>query len=154
MTFTMKTTALSLCALLLGGCAQVDDASLQLLSSSAPAVALIHETLLHGEVVLNPDRSGTVELASSGSVVLRCAGALRFTATETGTMHLRCSDGSEARLSFAAIGPVSGHGSGLSAHGPVSLSYGMTPAQSAAYLQPPAGKRLVAGPLGLELQSN
>jgi hypothetical protein len=143
----MRTTpTIVLLALSLAGCAKISDLSQKALSSTAPALAVVNETLLSGEVEFFIDRKGTVRLqADSG---LACVGGLRYTASRAGIIHLQCSDGSESRLDFVALSETRGHASGRSAQGLATLAYGLTPNDAAAYLTLPPGKRLVSGKEG------
>jgi hypothetical protein len=123
------------------GCAKIGDLSQKALSSSAPALAVVNETLLNGEVEFLFNRTGTVSLqADSG---LKCMGGLRYTASRNGTINLQCSDGSEVKLDFAALSETRGYASGRNARGPATLAYGLEPADAMAYLVLPPGKRLV-----------
>ncbi len=147
----------------LSGCAHISDGGMKLLASSVSAVAVVHDTLLQGKVVLFTDRTGTISLtapapapASSAALAvprLTCTGRLYYTATKTGVINLRCSDGTEEGLAFTALSDVRGVAQASSARGPLSVVFGMAPTDAVAYLSPPAGQRLVLGPegqLGLE----
>ncbi|MDH5708032.1 MAG: hypothetical protein OEY75_02890 [Hylemonella sp.] len=139
--------------LLIAGCAQVQNAGMQIASSSASAVVLINERLLHGKVVFFTNRTGNLKVSAGLQDEFQCAGPLRYTATETGVLQLHCNDGTEVTMNFTALGETRGFGQGPLARGVASWTYGMAPEQAAAYLKPPAGKRLVPGPLGLSLQA-
>jgi len=148
-----RTLAMSLLlAALLPGCASMNDMTMKLLSSTAPALAVIDARVLAGEVRLYTDRTGTLNLESSAEPALNCAGSLRYTASTSGVMNLRCSDGSEALLPFTALGETSGHASGLTARGTASLTYGLAPEQARAWLTAPPGKRLVVNGDRLDLE--
>jgi hypothetical protein len=134
----------TLLGLALSGCARINDVGKLLLASSMPAVALVNDTLLVGDATLFMDRSGRLSLESSPPGLLKCMGEMRYTATQTGVVNLRCSDGTEARLLFSTLSEVMGFGSGSSARGPVTLTFGMEPAEAAAYLNLPAGQRIVS----------
>lgn len=145
----MKTPVLSALLLLsLAGCAKINDASMRLVASSAPAFAMVNDTLLSGSTSLHVDRTGIVSLDASDGSGLKCMGRLRYTATRSGVILLQCSDGSEAQLNFNAVQETRGYGSGRTAKGPVSLTFGFEAAEAAAYLQLPAGRRLVSSPEG------
>lgn len=140
----MKTIPLSaLLILALAGCAKVNDTGMRLLASSSPAIAVVDDTLLSGKVMLYIDRSGTVNLESSEPSALKCMGTLRYTATRSGVVNLQCSNGTQAMMNFNAIGETSGYGSGKTAKGLSTLAFGLEPADAAAYLRLPAGKRVV-----------
>jgi hypothetical protein len=128
-------------ALLLGGCAAINDATMRALASSASAQAVIGERVVTGEMLLYTDRSGKLQLRSDVAPALSCMGALRYTATTSGAVNLSCSDGTQARLPFTALSETSGYG-GMPG-GPVSFTYGLAPEPARAWLTPPPGKRLV-----------
>lgn len=125
-----------------------------LMASSVGAVAVVQDTLLLGKVVLLTNRSGTVNLAEPApapapsavaSTVprLTCTGSLYYTATTTGVINLRCSDGTVEGLAFTAVSATRGVVNGSTARGPMSLVFGMAPADAVGILTPPAGQRLV-----------
>lgn len=134
----------------LAGCAQLNDTGLALLSSNLPAVAIVDGQLLQGEIQLFPDHTGTVSLRGQGS----CMGRLRYTATSTGAVDLRCSGGVVCDLKMTLLGDTRGYGYGPTASGTASLVFGMTAQESVAHLIVPADRRLVerAGTAYLELQ--
>lgn len=138
--------------LLLGGCAALDDATMRALATSTPALAVVGERVLTGELLLYTDRSGTLELQDAAEPALSCMGRLRHTTTTSGVLNLRCSDGMQAQLPFTALSAASGHGHGRTDTGPVSFTYGLAPGQARAWLTPPAGKRLVVSGDGLRLE--
>lgn len=126
----------------LAGCAKINDVGMRLISSSAPALAVVNETLLSGELKLFTDRTGTVAL-NAGSA-LQCMGNMRYTASKSGAINLKCSDNTEVSLNFNALSETSGFASGRGARGPASLTFGLEPANAAAYLTLPPGKRIVS----------
>ena len=143
----MKTSATALLTVLtLTGCARLHDVGMGMISSPASAHALVHGELLSGTMVLSTDRSGALDLASEGDPALRCMGKLRYTATQSGVIHLQCGDGTQAVLSFNALSETRGFGSAVSARGPIHLVYGMEPEQAGAYLPLPPGKRIPPTP--------
>lgn len=137
-------------ALLLGGCAAVNDVTMRALATSVPALAVVGERVLTGEVLLYTDRSGKLQLRSENEPVLSCMGALRYTATSSGTVNLSCSDGRQAQLSFTALGETSGYSGTVG--GPISFTYGLAPESARAWLTPPPGKRLVVSGDALRLE--
>lgn len=148
----VRTLAMSLLlTALLPGCASMNDMTMNLLSSTAPALAVIDTRVFAGEVRLYTDRTGTLELVAA-EPAFSCAGSLRYTASTSGVVNLRCSDGSEALLPFTALGETSGHASGLTARGTASLTYGLAPEQARAWLTAPPGKRLVVNGDRLDLE--
>lgn len=144
------------CVILAGlaGCAMVNDRALRLVSSKSPATLLINGQLMEGSVLLAPDRTGTVEFAAEKGDISRCGGGLRFTATSTGAIDLRCSDGTALELAYTMLRDTSGYAYGQSSSGPVSLVFGMSVMDARAFLRLPPGRKLVenAESGGLELQ--
>lgn len=142
------------------GCAQLNDAGLAIFSSSLPAIAVVDGQLLKGDIQLFPDHTGTVSLraqATSGAgqeVQTSCMGRLRYTATSTGAVDLRCSGGVVGDLKMTLLGDTRGYGYGTTASGTASLVFGMTAQESRAHLIVPADRQLVerAGTADLELQ--
>jgi len=137
-------------ALLLGGCAAINDATMRALASPASALAVIGERVFTGEMLLYTDRSGKLQLRSEAEPALSCMGSLRYTATASGSMSLSCSDGTQARLPFTALGETSGYGG--TPGGPISFTYGLAPEPARAWLTPPPGKRLVVSGDSLRLE--
>lgn len=136
--------------LLLGGCAAVNDITMRALATSAPALALVGERILTGEILLYTDRSGKLQLRSESEPSLSCMGTLRYAATSSGTVNLSCSDGRQAQLPFTALGETSGYSATVG--GPVSFTYGLAPDSARAWLTPPPGKRLVVSGDSLRLE--
>ena len=142
------------------GCAQINDAGLAILSSKLPAIAIVDGQLLQGEIQLFPDHSGTVSVRSQGASgtgqngTFSCIGRLRYTATSTGAIDLRCSGGVVGDLKMTLLGETRGYGYGPTASGAASLVFGMTAQESRAHLIVPPDRQLVerAGTSYLELQ--
>lgn len=139
----------------LTACARVADSSLQLFSTTVPAIAMVQGQLLQGEAQLAPDRTGTVTLAgdadaseplAGASPVARCVGRLRYTSTAAGIIDLRCSTGVAAELRFTLLSETRGYAYGESAGGPVSLALGLSPQEARAFLSVPANKQLLERP--------
>ena len=148
-----KTLVVSLLPLAwLSGCASLNDATMGLLSSTAPALAVVDGRVLGGEVRLYTDRTGVVSLSATEAPVLDCMGSLRYTASSHGVMNLRCSNGHEAMLSFNALSETSGHARGPGPRDAASLTWGLAPGPASAWLVPPAGKRLVVSDDTLRLE--
>ncbi|MDE2616201.1 MAG: hypothetical protein KGL73_04155 [Burkholderiales bacterium] len=137
-------------ALLLGGCAAVNDATMRVLATPSPAWAVVGDKLLTGQALIYTDRSGTLELQTAADPALSCMGTMRYTATRSGTVNLRCNNGLQAQLPFTALGEASGYGGATG--GPVSFAYGLEPGPARAWLTPPAGKRLVVSDKSLRLE--
>jgi len=139
--------------LFLGGCARGYDMGANFLASDVPAHAVIGERLLSGRALLYADRTGSLTLAAPGDAALSCMGSMRYTASSSGMVSLRCSDGTQAQLPFTALGEMSGHASGrTSTQVEASLAYGLDPEPARAWLTPPAGKRLVVSGDSLRLE--
>jgi hypothetical protein len=137
----MKSKAIPLLSILIVvGCAKINDTTMRLLSSSSPAVAVVNDTVLTGTAVLFTDRSGTLNLESDTEPLLKCMGNLRYTATQTGTVSLKCSDGTESLMTFTAISETKGYGSGKTARGMAGFTFGLDMDEAAAYLKMPAGR--------------
>lgn len=145
----MKTFALSaLLILTVAGCARINDAGMRLVASSAPAMALVQDTLLSGKAVMSVDRSGTLNLESDTEPKVKCMGTMRYTATTSGVATLKCSNGADVLMPFTTISETQGYGSSRTAQGVASFTFGLAPMDAAAYLTPPPGKRMVATPEG------
>jgi len=138
--------------LLVGGCAALNDATMRALATSSPALALIGERVLTGEVMLYTDRSATVQLQGQGEPSLSCMGSMHYTSSTGGTVNLRCSDGRQARLAYTALGETSGYGIGRDEVHSISLTYGLAPEAARAWLIAPPGKRLVPDGDSLRLE--
>jgi hypothetical protein len=138
--------------LLLGGCAALNDATMRALATSAPALAVVSERVLTGEVLLYTDRSATVQLQSRDEPALSCMGSMRYTGSTGGVVNLRCSDGRQARLVYTALGETSGYGIGRDETHSISLAYGLAPEAARAWLIAPPGKRLVPDGDSLRLE--
>ena len=140
--FTVKASALGL-VLLLTACAKINDAGMRLVASTAPAFAMIDNTLLTGTVTVFVDRTGTFNLSSGAVTGFQCAGNMRYTATRSGVISLQCSNGADVLMTFNAMGELGGYAAGKSATGTATLTFGMEAASAAPYLKLPAGKRIV-----------
>lgn len=127
----------------IGGCAMVNDRAMRLVSSKAPATLLINGQLIEGSVLLAPDRTGTVEFAAEKGDIVRCGGGMRFTASNSGAIDLRCSDGTAVELAYTMLRDTRGYAYGQSAGGPVSLVFGLSALDARAYLRLPPGRKLI-----------
>ena len=142
-------------ALVLGGCAKVNDKTLGWFSTNVDAFVIVNSQLLTGNVALIPDRTARLAFSDGSGPVSSCAGSMRHTASNAGVIDLRCSDGSVAELQFSLITETRGYAYGSTAGGPVSLTFGLPPEEASAFLTAPAGKKLVQAKPGgtLTLQS-
>ena len=140
-------------ALNVTGCAMVNDKAMRLVSSKVSAVAIVNTQLLRGDMVLLPDRSGTLSLSDEQGAISTCSGQVRLDASTSGVVDLRCNDGSVALVRYSLLSDTRGYGYGTTATGSVSLAFGMVGADAQAYLRVPATKKLrVNGDGALELQ--
>ena len=84
---------------------------------------------MQGEIQLFPDHSGTVSVRSQGASgtgqngTFSCIGRLRYTATSTGAIDLRCSGGVIGDLKMTLLGETRGYGHGPTASGAASLVF-------------------------------
>jgi|GEM_PF-582331 len=151
------------CAVLLAGCADLNDTGMAALATRVPAHAIVNEQLVQGEMTLFTDHTGSVVLRgdvqptvgvngfatatpppAGGKILLSsCVGRLRYTSTTMGSIDLRCNDGSVADLRMALIGETRGYGYGQTATGLVSLTFGMTPVEARAHLTVPPNRQLL-----------
>ncbi len=149
-------------AVLLAGCADLNDTGLAALSYKVPAYAIVDEQLVQGEMVLFPDHTGTITLradadastapsvqaggapkSSNKPALTSCVGRMRYTATTAGVIDLRCNDGAIADLRLALIGDTRGYGYGTTGAGLASVAFGFTPIEVRAHLTVPPGKQLL-----------
>ena len=144
----------ALAALLLGGCARVNETGLRLVSTKADAFLVINAQILTGTVVFVPDRTGRVSFAKDQGDISSCSGALRYTATSAGEVDLRCNDGTEVALHFTLLSETKGYGYGTTSQGTSSIAFGLSDADALAFLKVPPGKKIAprASDGALELQ--
>lgn len=141
--------------LVLGGCAKVNDKTLGWFSTNVDAYVIVHDQLLAGNVTLIPDRTARLAFQADAGPVTACAGSMRNTASNAGTIDLRCNDGAIAQLVFTLITETRGYAYGTSEDGPVSLTFGLPATEARAFLTVPVGRKLVetkSGDLTLESQ--
>lgn len=143
----------SLLAALLCSCARVNDTGLRLVSTKRDAYLIVNGQLLTGEVVLVPDRTGRASFAADKGAISACSGGMRYTATYTAEVDLRCSDGTQVALQTTLLGETRGYGYGSTSEGPSSMVFGMDEPDVRAFLTVPPGKTLAPGERGaLELR--
>lgn len=136
----------------LGACAALHDATLRAIASPSPALAVVGERVLTGEVLIYTDRSATVQLSGEGEPALSCMGRMHYTSSTGGTVSLQCSDGSQAQLPYLALSEVSGYGRSSTGTTSVSLTYGLQPEAARAWLIAPVGKRLIVNGSSVRLE--
>ena len=148
----------------LSACARINDAGMAVFSSTVHAIAIVNGQLLQGDMQLYPDRTGVLTLRSGADVnstaaepspglapapmpakgvVASCMGRMRYTATTTGTVDLRCNDGATTDLLVTLLGETRGYGQGATGTGDASLVFGMAPAEARAHLLVPPNRQLV-----------
>ena len=135
------------------GCAMVNDTALQLVSSRVPALAIVNGQLLSGELALMPDRTGTLSLTGGQGSISNCSGQVRYEASTSGVVDIRCDDGSASLMRYSVLSETRGYGYGATATGVASLTFGLAAVDAKAYLSVPANKKLIVkGDGALELQ--
>lgn len=149
---TPWTIATAAWALGLAGCASVNDKALRLFSSDAQAFAIVNGQVLQGKMTLLPDRTGNLRLSGDKDPVTSCAGLVRYESSTAGSIDLRCNDGSAAPMRYTLLSETRGYAYGATATGAASVTFGLPPAQAAAFLTVPAGKKLSVTAEGLDLQ--
>jgi hypothetical protein len=153
----MLKAALATCALILfAGCARLESAGMYAVSSNVGALAVVGGQVLQGDVSLNVDRTGTFvlnTLAGDKGPLSSCSGRLRFTAKNSGSMDLRCNEGTQTELTYQMLSASSGYAYGISPDVPASLTFGLSLAQARSFLAVPAGKKLVETGSALTIES-
>ena len=124
------------------GCAAVSEKTTELFSSNTPAIAVFDGRVLWGRANFTSAHEATLQLQTTDAPTLTCSGSLRYTATNSGSVGLACSDGRSASLAFQALSALSGAGRGQVGSAGFVLTYGLAPEQAAGYLGLPA-ERLV-----------
>lgn len=143
----------AICAMGMTGCAMVNDKALHLVSTKLPAVAIVNSQILQGDMVLLPDRTGTLSLNASAGPIRSCSGQVRYEASNGGVIDLRCNDGSATLMRYSLLSETRGYAYGATAVGPASLTFGLAGADVPAYLTVPPNKKLNANASGtFELQ--
>lgn len=123
----------------------------ELFVAKEPVYAVVDGELFTGEARARLDRSGKLAVRSTRDPSRHCEGQFRFTASDRGEAALQCSDGSDFRLLFQAMGLASGHGEGPTPHGTVRFTFGLSPEKATPHLGLPAGARLVKAEGGVRL---
>jgi hypothetical protein len=143
----MKTAILAACAAvsLLTACVNQPGVRTGLFSTTAPAIAILHDDLFVGEATNYFDRTGRIDVRSTVDQDMRCVGEFTYTGAATGSGIMRCDRGVEARFSFNALSSSSAYGYGKTTRGPsssLSFTYGLTVDEAARYLKLPQGRTL------------
>lgn len=144
--FAARITMGAVATMSLWACTGVSEKMVGWMASDVPALGLLDGRLLRGQASFRREREATVHLESSEAPSLVCFGPLSFTSTNTGVVRLACSDGRSARVTFRALGPLSGTGAGPSEQGAFALTYGLPPEQAAAALGVAPDRLLPAKP--------
>ena len=112
------------------------------ISSTVPVIAIIAGDLFLGEAEGSLDESGTLRVQSRANLDVTCHGQFTSSVEPGGAGTMRCSDGITATYQFQRLGIARGYGSGISSHGSMSFTYGLSANESASYLKLPRGKAL------------
>ncbi len=123
-----------LLALLLCGCAKVNDAGLRLVSTKVDAFLVVNGQSLSGTVLLMPDRSGRLSFSADKGAISSCSGSLRYTATYSAAIDLHCNDGTQVALQTTLLSETRGYGYGATAQGPSSIAFGLTEEDARAFM--------------------
>lgn len=130
---------LVLTALALSGCARVADTAQSLFVSTTPAVALVGQQLVQGQLRVYNDNTGFIALESDPErqPVLRCSGRMPVTGFFSREIDLRCSNGLQTRLSLSMRTDLRGFAYGGVGDQAVSLAFGLESGEVAALLKLP-----------------
>lgn len=121
----------------LAGCASVTKKMTGWFSSNVDVIGVVEGRILRGQATFPSEREATLQLQSSDTPILACAGVLRYTASRSGVIDLSCNDGRSVLLVFQPVSPLSGAGRGGAGKAEFALTYGLPPERAAAYLAVP-----------------
>lgn len=93
--------------------------------------------------VPSSNQATTGQIVGAPAPIAACFGNLRYTATSSGVLDLRCNEGTNVALPFTLITETRGYAYGSTDAGTASLTFGLPDEEALAYLRAPAGKRLV-----------
>jgi hypothetical protein len=119
------------------GCAQIDGQARGWLASKVVAYAVVDGEHLEGTATLFTERAGTLQLRADKNPERVCVGDLRYLATTSGVLVLRCPGGPDVVLNFTVRNGTSGFGYGHTAQGLAAVAWGMEAQHAAAYLPVP-----------------
>jgi hypothetical protein len=136
---TMSNLLLSGIVLFAGLGAWAQPAAAGLLSGKGPVIAILAGDRFEGEAEGRLDGSGTVWIQSLSRPDLTCRGQFTSSAKLGGVGSLKCSDGVTVNFNFQRLTLRRGYGAGSSSRGPLTFTYGLSPAESLAYLKLPPG---------------
>jgi hypothetical protein len=123
-----------LLSMLLGGCAKVNDLGMRLVSTKTDAWLMVNGQTLTGTVLLVPDRSGRVSFAAEKGTITHCSGSLRYSASNSAVVDLRCNDGTRVELQTTLLSETRGYGYGATAQGPSSIAFGLPEEEARAFM--------------------
>lgn len=120
-------------------CTNEAGSRMGIFTATTPVLATIKGDIFIGTSVGDISGAGKIEMESAINPDINCIGEFRYTSlySMVGVGTLTCSDGNLATFNFNALDSLSGYGLGSSSRGPVTFTYGLTPEESAKYLQKP-----------------
>ena len=122
------------------------------LSATRPVIAILDGELFVGEAEGRLDGGGTITIRSQQNPSVTCLGEFMTTAAaKGGSGTLSCSDGGNANFRIQRLTIFKGHGAGTTSRGTLSFAYGLSMAESQAYLQLPDGKKIATNGTQLAL---
>lgn len=137
-------SALVLVATTLSGCARWADTAQNFFVSSTPAVAVVGQQVVQGQLHVYNDNTGYIVMESDRwqEPVLRCSGRMPVTGSFSRAIDLRCNNGVQARLGVSMRSDLRGFAYGGEGEQSVSLVVGLEPSEVIALLKLPAQTRL------------
>ena len=118
----------------LGGCAMVNDLGMRLVSTTVDAWLVVNGQQLTGTVLLVPDRSGRATFSTDKGTITHCSGSLRYSASNSAVVDLRCDDGTRVDLQTTLLSETRGYGYGATAQGPSSFAFGLAEEEARAIM--------------------
>ena len=104
-------------------------------SATGPVIAILGGDRFEGTAEGRLDGSGTVRIESRVTPGLTCRGNFTSSAELGGMGSLRCTDGAVVTFTCRRLTLRRGHGTGTSIRGPLTFTYGLTPAEAEPYLK-------------------
>jgi len=124
----------TLLPLLLGGCAKVNDLGMRLVSTKVDAWLMVNGQQLTGTILLVPDRTGRATFSAENGTITNCSGSLRYSASNSAVMDLRCDDGTRLDLNATLLSETRGYGYGATMQGPSSIAFGLAEEEAQAFM--------------------
>ncbi len=124
-----------LVAVIAGLAGWANPAGAGIFSSTGPVIAILAGDLFVGEAEGHIGGSGTVWIQSQARPEVSCHGRFSYSAEHGGAGSMRCSDGNALTFQFQRLGLKRGHGTGISTRGPLSFTYGLSPAEAEPFLR-------------------